>query len=334
MIRSLKHLWVYLIPFSIITISLALAWSGLLLKHPELAIGITYDLTILSPLLYLAVIWKKDIPKITALPLFGIGILISTLVLSQEHQTHLTYVITYLLPLVEVGLFIAIALLVRRIRKFYRANQATLTDHHELIGQAVKRVLGNHRVAVVFATEMSLFSYALFLWKRPIPAENQFTQTKRSTTLGLYGAVLMILVIESVPLHLLLEFWSPLVAWIVTILSIYSFFQLLGQMKALSRRFHELEVTGLRLRNGLFSELFIPYERIDFVEISERDLDNYDFEIKKIGMLSKLENHNIVLRLKEDVMVEKFYGLQSEARSIAFWVDDYKKFEEQLGEKM
>ena len=333
MVKQLNRFWVYLIPISIISVSVIIGLSGLTAKHPELAIGITYDLTLLSPLLYLLAIWKKDIPKITAIPFFILGIIVSKLLLDHDEQAHLDIVITYFLPLVEIGVLIGVSVFVRRMSAAFKESQTKQTDYYSMLQTACEKVIGKNRIAEIFATEIGMISYALFTWKRVLPTEQQFTQTKMSSTIGLYVAVIMILLIESVPLHLLLHSWSPVLAWVITILSAYSLIQILGQMKSLSRRFHELGEDYLIIRNGIFSEMHVPYEQIESVEVSEKDLDNFDFEIKKTGMLSKMENHNIILRFNQEIVIRKFYGVRSKAKAIGIWVDEKQDFEAKLKEK-
>lgn len=333
-LSAVRNLWVALIPASIILTSAFITFSSLINQHPELAMAITYDLTLVSPILYLVAIWKKNIPKITAIPVFVIGMLVSKVILSGHDQTHVDFIIDYIFPLVELAVMGVIIFFVRKTIKEFKKQKNTSIDFYHTLKPVAYNILKKPRLAELFATEISMIAYALFIWKRNDVKENQYTMHDLSTAGSIYVGFLLLVIIESIPLHLLIEQWSPLIAWIVTISSAYAFLQILGQLKALSRRYHEIGENKLMLRSGLFAEVEIDFTQIESVELTETDVDDLDIPVKKLGMLGKLEGHNVLIHLKEEVEIRKLYGLKAKANNLLIWVDKKNEFKQKLDENL
>ena len=114
-----SFLLVYGIPLLLILICVAIGLSSIPVTYPEMAVGVTIDLTISAPLIYLLLIRKTDIPKITVIPFFTGGILIASYILPIEQQYSLGMIKLWLLPVVELVALFYIGSLVRKtVRKF------------------------------------------------------------------------------------------------------------------------------------------------------------------------------------------------------------------------
>ena len=70
-----------------------------------LSSAITFDLLITTPILYYLIIRKRSIPKTTIIPVFILGIIVASIILPQAHQGYLELVKTWFLPLLELGVF-------------------------------------------------------------------------------------------------------------------------------------------------------------------------------------------------------------------------------------
>ena len=95
------------------------------------------------------------------------------------------------------------------------------------------------RAADLAVTEAAVFYYALFAWRaRPqsAPGSRSFGLTQASGY-GMFSILLMIAVIvEGVPLHLLLRSWSHAGAWIFTGVGIYSFMWIVALYRSMVLR--------------------------------------------------------------------------------------------------
>jgi hypothetical protein len=93
----------------IILASVTLGLSSLSEQQPALFIGITYDLMVVSPLIYLLFIYRKPIPNITAVPVMLAGSFIAAWLLPDEARFHYNLLHNTLLPVTELGMLAIIA---------------------------------------------------------------------------------------------------------------------------------------------------------------------------------------------------------------------------------
>ena len=187
-------------------------------------------------------------------------------------------------------------------------------------------------LSAILATEIAMFYYAFGSWKAAHPGKGQFTGYRESGVLPVLSGILLILAIETFWMHQYLMKLSSLFAWIILCLSIYSGIQLVAHLKALRSRTHSFQDKGLKLRYGLFAEVYIGFEQIqEVVFTAEKPQDK---AVGKLALLADMEPHNILLRLTEPVCLERPYGLRSKASTICFQCDDPARFIDLLEKKM
>ena len=74
-------------PFLIIASLILLLKSSFLSDNPQiLANAITIDLLVIVPFIYFLIIRKRDIPKITVLTMFVLGMVLLNYFIPKEHQ--------------------------------------------------------------------------------------------------------------------------------------------------------------------------------------------------------------------------------------------------------
>lgn len=322
-------------PVSIIVFSIILAQSHGLQLDPKLAMGITYDLTLVAPLLYLAVIWGKPIPKITVVPVFIIGLITAFQILPEGQLQHAKWLEQFVLPLVELTVISVVGYKVFVGIKAYRKLKSDdQPDVFHLLQQAAIQVVGQERVAKVLATEMGMLYYGLFAWKKRAVPAHSFTSYKDNGSTAILGVIIFLVVVETVVLHIVLLPWQPIVAWIIFALSLYTGLQLLAHGKALRQRFTRLDGEGLYIKYGLAAEVHISLETIQEVILTTNDIDERGGKLQKIALLGDLEPHNVVLYLNEPVYIQKLYGMQRKGDVIACYIDNPEAFLQQLSGKL
>ena len=100
------------------------------------------------------------------------------------------------------------------------------------------------------------------------PGADEFAYGKGSP-LGM----LVFMVVLTAPVEVV--FWELLVPWawlrwVLLVLSVYSVLWLVGLYASRVTLPHRLEESGLRLRQGLFAEVFVPYAEVEGVEKKRR----------------------------------------------------------------
>ena len=308
--------------------------SSFFMEHPSaLSTAVTIDFLITIPLVYFLIIRKRAIPKITVLTSFILGIIILSFLLPEEHQSLLSLVKTYFLPLLELGIFSFIVYKVRGLRKAYK-NQQKTEDFYTTLLVAANQIFPK-KVASVLATEISVAYYGFLHWKKAKLNENEFSYHKKGTAISIVIGFLMVILIETFALHFLLMKWSTIAAWIMTGLSIYTALQFFALARSISKRPIKVDVgTGrLILRFGFFSEWSVPINSLREVELSAKDLPE-DKSIVPFAPLGSLLEHNVILHFHEEQLFSGLYGLKRKATSLAIYVDEKGDFKRVLDEQL
>ncbi len=315
----------YGIPFAIIVFSISLAFSSLFSTYPELAIGITYDLTLTSPLIYLFFIRKTNIPKITVVPFFILGVIIASYLIPPQQQYHLGLVKTWILPIVEIGIVGFISYSVYKTVKNYRNLKTTHTDVYKIIQEVSKKTATIPILAKAIAFEIAVFYYAFVSWKKFTPSEKNFTYHKKSGNLTLYAAIILLIAVETFVFHMLIARWNEIIAWILTISSLYVLIQIFAHIKAMLQRPIEITKDKLLIRYGLFGDTEIDLNNIESIEFTNTFTEDKT-DVRQVAILKEIEQFNTKISLKEKETYRGFYGIKSKYKTLLLFVDEQEKF--------
>lgn len=305
----------------------------LLLRYPALFAGsessmfraLTIDLTFSIPLVYFLAIRKRQIPNITIVPVFILGVVLATLLIPQNHQQSLELIKTWVFPLVELSVLSLLVYKVVSLKKAYKQQKAQHFDFMDAFKQAALEVLPT-RVAGAFTTEASMFYYAFFAWKKTTLAQGAYSYHKNSGIQALLAALLMAVVVETLAIHFIIAQWSHIAAWILTGISAYTGIQIFAYIKSVAKRPTLLEDDKLVVRNGLMGNCEIPLHSIEKLEVFSGDLPETYKDVRKASMFYQ----NVVLHLNQQVRVDGLYGMHKKTDVLAFYIDDVKAFEQAI----
>jgi len=324
-----KNLIIFGIPILIVGILVLIAKSSFFEVHPNrLSIGITIDLLLTVPVIYLILIRKTSIPKTTVVPIIIVGMLICSIILPEENQFYLELFKTWILPIVELSIVSYIIHNVSKAVKQYKSNKIESADFFTTLKTTCYEMLPKITV-IPFVTEISVFYYGFVYWKKRELDENEFSYHKESGTITLLIAIIFIVAIETFVLHTLLTKWSNVAAWILTSVSVYSGVQLLGFLKSMYKRPILIKNGKLFLRYGIMNETIISIDNINSIELSSKDIE-LNKETRKLSFLGELESHNIIIRLKEENILTGLYGTKCKYRNLVLHVDKNAEFKDLL----
>ena len=294
-----------------------------------LAMASTVDLTLLIPIIYFLFIRKTTIPKVTLIPVFIISYLIASALLSAEHHQTLS-IIELAIPVIELGAISFIIYNIRNIAKAYKKEHRQQNlGFVETVHRATANAFGEGTVAKVFATEISIFHYALFGWKRqPEAPSDHFTYHKENGYVAFMAVIFFALIAETAIFHIWLSSWSIIAAWILTAISIYSSFFLLGDFNAARKRPTYFSEKGLELRVGLRWRATIPLDQIELIAFRTPDKEKEDFA----NLVLTLEG-NTVIDLYSEIQVEGLYGLKKKCTKLCIHLDDKAGFKAELDKR-
>ena len=299
--------------------------SALVETSSAFTIALTADLLLTIPLVYFLLIRKTSIPKTTVVPVMVIGFLLGSYFLPKESQTYLLYFKTWALPVIEISVFSYIVYKVRKVIVQYRALKGESVDFFAVLKQTCEAVLPK-KIVVPFTTEIAVLYYGFVHWKTIHFKDNEFSYHKNSGSPALLFAFIFVVLIETFAVHILLDQWNAIVAWILTGLSLYTGLQVFGFAKSMFKRPITIEENTIRLRYGIMSETDIELNTIKAIELSYKPVE-LDDTMKRLSILGEMESHNVLIHLNEPATLKGLYGKQSSYTTLLLHVDEPKRFE-------
>ncbi|WP_026568284.1 hypothetical protein [Bacillus sp. UNC41MFS5] len=273
MISLSKNKWLW---FTVI-LSLVIG-SNLLIYRLEslgplptgMAIGSLLDFIITIPLLVYFFIIRKHYSLKYILPVMIAGYGVAVLVIPHHLLSSYSFV-KYILLAVEAAfflleLYVVIQLLAKipAIVKSYRKSEIEIPTFSYRMEQAWDQHLKSSRVQEIFFSDVKMYYYSLFSWRRKptILDERMYTYHKKTGTITLYVMLIHALVLESVGFHFLLHSWSPLVAIIALVLNVYTLLFFLAEIQAIRHCPIMITDRHLYLQVGIIKQLIVPLQEI------------------------------------------------------------------------
>ena len=198
-------------------------------------------------------------------------------------------------------------------------------DFPTTLRQAAENTLGSNFGVEAIVSEFSTIYYAFFSWrKKPLHPQGfrAYSYHIKCGWLSIMVTLMMVLAIETVAIHLLVERYSSLGAWILTGLSIYSVFWLIGDYRAMLFRPILVNDDSLKLRIGMRWAADIPRENISSVAINKQ----LDPEKKNALLAVAFGSPNLVVNLKEPTKIQGIMGFKKTAQKIYLSVDEKDEF--------
>ena len=233
------------------------------LRHPDIvAAAVMTDLTIVVPLLYVALVPR---PRRWAgvLPVFLASLVGAGLVLPVSTRAALPVLRMLALP-AELA---AVVLVIWRVRR----GLNDLGSDGDVFGRferAFAAAVPYPGVAKALAYEMAVLYYGLFSWRDRAAAGpgRSFAYHRAGGYGGLVFALLVVSACEIVGVHLAVSRASHAAAWLLTALGLYGVVWVLGDFQAARLRPLRVGPDGLRVCLGLRWSLEIPWEEIAAIE--------------------------------------------------------------------
>lgn len=230
-------------------IEAAVVQSAMMRRHPgPLALGVTQDVTLVLPgLYYLLAVRRGHLPGLSVVPAFAVSLAVARLLLPTANQGYLRVISIWAVPVIELCTAGYLVFQIGAIRRCYKSLSRTAIYPADAVAGSVRTVLGDTLLVSWLVTEMTLLFYALLGWSRsfrPRPDQQIFAYYRCNHYGPLLAVLLCLLPVETGVVHVAVARWSPLVAWIVTALSLYGALWLLGE--SLSGNRTALNTSGRR----------------------------------------------------------------------------------------
>lgn len=318
----------------IVLICAAILMSPIPETHPEIYTGIVVDLCLLSPLLALVMGRFLKTTPYFALPFLAVGYILCYFLIPREHQKALRVFQTAVLPLVEIGVLFLVGYKTIRYVRILKKKGARRQDGISTIREAIQNSGLPPALTGFLTTELSVFYYALWAWKRREQSGMEFSMYQESGQIPVCLGLMMIVGIETAVLHRLLIPNYAALAWVLTILSTYTAFYFLAHLKALWLRPTTFTPDGVWFKNGLLGETHVPFESIekfDRCTSIPADLMN---ATGGLGLKSPPDTINFLIYFSSPQVIRKPYGQKKAYRALGIYIDLPSEFEKKLQDKL
>lgn len=296
-------------------------------QYPYFINFIVADIVLTAPLAYFLIIRKTKIPNYTVLSVFAaclfiLGIIIPTSELGVLAMGREILIILIELAVISFGLY-----KVLQLRKALKA-EGKKQDFYESFS-TISKQLYPKRIAHIIANEVGVIYYTFSFKRRKDYKETEYTYHKTSGMYTILCLVIGIIFIETFAIHFALMHWSHVIAWILTIGSIYTAIQVTGLMRSFSKRPHEIDIENekLNLRYGFFGEGSIDIHNITKVELTARTPRSYE-GFKKFSFLGEMDTHNVILHFDRELTFTQIFGIEAKANYLGIYVDNKQRFKE------
>lgn len=290
-----------------------------------LAAGLAVDLVVLVPLAYyLLVLRRGRLPIVTLLPILLLSALAASRLLPPDQHGALRLLETLAAPL-ELGLLGWIGW--RAARAVREARRDAAADPVDQLRRAAFEVTRNDAMAVLFATEIAVFVYALGSWRARAHAPagtKAFTHHQRGGYGGIVLAFLILLASEGLAVHFLLLERSALAAWIFTASSVYGALWLVADYRATVLRPILVGDRRLRIRAGFRCAMDVPLAQVVAVGREKPDFGRESVNLTVLGTPTHW------LTLAEPIVAEGPYGLRRRVRAFGIEPDSPADFDRAL----
>jgi hypothetical protein len=164
-----------------------------------------------------------------------------------------------------------------------------------------------------------------------MPQTLAFTYHKNNGWATILGVLLFLGAVEIVAIHLLVQGWSPVAAWTLTALSLYTFGWLIADYRAMRSRPIRLAENRLTIESGLRWRVQVSLANMERMErFRPANLPSG----KDYLSLAVMGEPDALLFLREPATVIGPMGLKKSTRVLGISVDDPGGFESSVKERL
>jgi|CXWL01.1.fsa_nt_gi hypothetical protein len=179
------------------------------------------------------------------------------------------------------------------------------------------------RIWQFFATEVAIIFYGFLSWFLPSSERSKSYSYHKANGYEVLVYVMGVLIlVETVVLHLIISRWSPSGALIVTVLSLYGLLFLAADLRAAKSLPIIVDGSNLILRVGLRWRATIPLSSIEQARAGELPTP-YDDKFARLGLTA---SHNVTLVLDGVYAATGLYGFSKSFSVIGLSLDSPEEF--------
>ncbi|PLS16455.1 hypothetical protein CVD28_15305 [Bacillus sp. M6-12] len=306
-----------------------------------IVLGSLVDFLVVIPLIiYFFIIRKKHSLTYMA-PIILASYLTATFIIPEEQLSSLQFLKLIIFSIEGLFLIMAAYFVSKKVPLMRKAwnNAKTLEPFFNLrILNTLADVFGEKKAIRMIASELSVFHYSLFSWKKGTAlGSNTYTYHQKSSYIALNIMLIHAVVLESVGFHFWLHSINEVLSWILLGLNAYAVLFFLADIRAVLSCPIRLEDDKIIFQIGIMKTLKIRYS--DIKEIQQfkeeevpKDKRNKSFNAVLGGFIPEPPQYEIILN--KSVYASYPFGLRSKVDYVHVTVDESQSFYGSLQEKV
>ncbi|MGE8207185.1 beta-carotene 15,15'-monooxygenase [Heyndrickxia sp. NPDC080065] len=304
-------------------------------------LGSLFDLAIVSPLLMIAINKNRNFTVKRFIILMAGGLILARFLIPAKYfepfvgVSYIGFAVEGLLIFLELTfLFILVRYMPAIIQQVRRSDESLIFSFPAAVEEKVRK----HPIIQVAASELLMFYYAFFSWKKKPPiGEENFTMYKKSSLMAFQIMMIHATIIETLGIHWWLHNKSLVLSIVLLILNIYTVIFILGYIQSVRLNPLKLDDKYLYLSLGLAKKMVVSLDDIDSItmnhELLKQKIDNKT-TIEFIARDFETVCPHMILNLKSPSRATLFLGFEKKYSRIALRLDDPDKFYEALKEHL
>lgn len=301
----------------------------------QVVISLTLTLIILCPLsIYFLLIHPRSMPNLFIYLSFILCLVISYIIIPTAQKGFLKQMLVWIIPILEISIIMfVIYSIVKSIILYKEMNTDKRYNFLEVTRIALEPKLGNGFVLETVLTEISIFYYAVLVWfnkKKKVNSEAYtYHETSQIKTMVIVFSILI--TIEGVALHFVVQLWSNIAAWIFTVLNIYALFYMVGLYNSTRFLPHIIHQDKLILRLGYQSSIELDISNIETIKTAQYQ-GGIGEKIPKTTYYSLLniDTPQYEILLKKPVLMKGAYGRKRYVKTVVFRADEPNEMMDQI----
>lgn len=301
-----------------------------------IVILLTLALIILPPTsIYWLLIRPRSMPKLLVYLSFIVCLGVSYLIIPSLQKEFFNQILIWLIPVLEVSIVIVVLYSsIKSIIRYKRNNKNQENDFFEIARISLEPKLGNGFVLGAVLTELSVFYYSIIGWfRKPTLNENKkiysYHKTSQIKTIVILFSILITL--EGILFHFLIQLWSDVAAWIFTVLNIYALLYMIGLYNSVRLLPHFIYIDKLIIRLGYQSSIELDIRNIESIQIAKKQggIGEKIPEEMYYAMLN-IDSPQYEIHLKEPAFMRSSYGRKKYVQTVVFRADEPIKMVEEI----
>ncbi|WP_144395580.1 hypothetical protein [Pleionea sediminis] len=236
---------------------------------------------------------------------FAVGIIIGSYTLEEHEKVYWIYLEWARYALIPVAILFEGFVLYLIFKTYRSLSKGDVNE--EKLKAGVRKHIGEGVGANLLIFELLMWYYSILSWRKKtvFEGDNFFTYHSKDGNASSQLAFVIVTAIGIPIVHLFFHFiWSPVAAWVITALSIYSVFWLLGEYRATLIRPISINQKNLFIRFGLIGDETVPLDTIESIVSVSGSVPRQKGVIRYKGATAP----NIKITLKPETKISGLFG--------------------------